>query len=364
MVKARTKRNRPGKNRSSQSHSRLQYRRATAHAVALVDTVCWLTGDARLIGNLDNDDTKLLRRAIRAKDTPYLFGLLMEAFSFQGISDQVAYAYMDRHGRVSWRNIKRGMSWPLACPKLQHYSAFKNCGYKKSARTCAEPKLLSACPLPKHTLRNGRLNQMAYSLFLFIRDVTNNDLVGWIDQQLKQVTNSEPKEKVRTAQLRSALIEPLRGIFGVSDKTLNMTLAHVLMSAPKSKRLWLETGIGLVAIDRLVHNFFHRTGILRRFNADHAYGPACSRPKGCAEIIGRIARRIDARRSNPIYPRVFPRFVQHAIWRYCAQMEMDICNGNQIDDHDRCMNARCALFDRCDRIALQPQAQGRGRVPV
>ena len=62
----------------------------------------------------------------------------------------------------------------------------------------------------------------------------------------------------------------------------------------------------MIAIDTLVHNFLHRTGILHRFNAEHAYGPACSRPKGCAEIIGRIARRIDARRSNPIYPRVFP----------------------------------------------------------
>ena len=186
MVKARTKRNRPGKNRSSQNHSRLQYRRATAHAVALVGTVCWLTGDAHLIGNRDNDDTKLLRRAIRAKDTPYLFGLLMEAFSFQGISDQAAYAFMDRNGRVSWRDIKRGMSRPLACPKLQSFVAFQNCGYKKSARTCAEPKLHSACPLPKHPLRNGRLNQMAYSLFLFIRDVAHNDLVGWIDHQLRQ----------------------------------------------------------------------------------------------------------------------------------------------------------------------------------
>ena len=160
------------------------------------------------------------------------------------------------------------------------------------------------------------------------------------------------------------MIEPLRQIFGVSDKTLNMTLAHVLMSARQVKRLWLETGASMIAIDTLVHNFLYRTGILRRFNAEHGYGPVCSGLKGCAEIIGRIAARIDARRSNPIYPPVFPRFVQHAIWRYCAQMEMDICNGNQIDDCDRCINARCALFDRCDRIALQPQARGGGRVPV
>jgi hypothetical protein len=33
-------------------------------------------------------------------------------------------------------------------------------------------------------LRNGRLNQTAYSLFLFVRDVANGDLVQWIDDQL------------------------------------------------------------------------------------------------------------------------------------------------------------------------------------
>jgi len=27
------------------------------------------------------------------------------------------------------------------------------------------------CPLPRHALRNGRLNQTVYSLFLFMRDV-------------------------------------------------------------------------------------------------------------------------------------------------------------------------------------------------
>jgi len=39
--------------------------------------------------------------------------------------------------------------------------------------------------LPKHNLRNGRLNQTAYSLFLFIRDIADGDLVGWIDGQLQ-----------------------------------------------------------------------------------------------------------------------------------------------------------------------------------
>jgi hypothetical protein len=31
----------------------------------------------------------------------------------------------------------------------------------------------------------------------------------------------------------------------------------------------------MIAVDTLVHNFLHRTGILHRLDASHAYGPAC-----------------------------------------------------------------------------------------
>ena len=54
----------------------------------------------------------------------------------------------------------------------------------------------------------------------------------------------------------------------------------------------------MIAVDTLVHNFLHRTGILQRLNAGHAYGPACYRPGACAEIIELVAQRIDAREFN------------------------------------------------------------------
>ena len=53
------------------------------------------------------------------------------------------------------------------------------------------PSTLARCPLPSHDLRNGHLNQTAYSLFLFIRDIADGDLIGWIDAQL-QAANSPP----------------------------------------------------------------------------------------------------------------------------------------------------------------------------
>ena len=108
----------------------------------------------------------------------------------------------------------------------------------------------------------------------------------------------------------------------------------------------------MIAIDTLVHNFLHRTGILHRFGADHAYGAACYRPGGCADIIEAVAERIDARDFNPAFPAVFPRFVQHAIWRYCAQTGLDVCNGNRIDDRKSCDNVYCQIHNICDRIAL------------
>jgi hypothetical protein len=47
-------------------------------------------------------------------------------------------------------------------------------------------------PAANHHLRNGRLNQLAYSLFLFVRDVADGDLVGWIDNQLAAADGPGP----------------------------------------------------------------------------------------------------------------------------------------------------------------------------
>src|SRR5438270_631731 len=114
---------------------------------------------------------------------------------------------------------------------------------------------------------------------------------------------------------------------------------------------WSKVAAVFVAVDTLVHNYLHRTGILRRLFADHPYGERCYGPGGCASIINAIAARIDAREFNP----TFPRFVQSAIWRYCADNGLDICNGNRIDDDAPCNNVQCQLFRRCDRITLRKQ---------
>jgi hypothetical protein len=189
---------------------------------------------------------------------------------------------------------------------------------------------------------------MAYSLFLFMRDVADNDFVGWIDSQLGTVKSQTSD---RLAALREAVIGPLRNIYGLSDKVLAMALSTLLLAAGSRRSLWVDLGATFVAVDTLVHNFLHRTGILQRLRADHSYGDRCYRPGGCAGILRLLAAHIDARQFNPAFPATFPRFVQSAIWQYCAEDGLAICNGNRIDDDTRCDNGHCQLFRRCDRIA-------------
>jgi hypothetical protein len=310
---------------------------ALIHATQLILRVCQLTGTAAFLDDAGiGSEGKDLRKAIRGRNTAALFDHLVAALSYQGISDEVAESFMDRHGLASWHVIESALRRLPSCPKLRSHWHFYNCGYDKSRLTCAEPNHLADCPLPRSWLRNGRLNQTAYSLYLFVRDVAGGDLVGWIDKRL-DATGSQPGP-ARLARMRAALIDPLREVYGVSDKVLTMALSQLLLGAPQSRQQWRAVGGSMIAVDTLVHNFLHRIGILRRFDADHSYGPACYRSRGCAEIIEAVAAEIDASQFDARFPKKFPRFVQYAIWRYCSQQGLDICNGNQIDDRKPCEN--------------------------
>jgi hypothetical protein len=323
------------------------------YAVNLIRTICALAGSLSILDEARAElrDNGVLA-AVTRHDSSVLFDWLVTQLSFQGIADAVAQQYIDDHGQATWATIGRDLDARPACPKLRGYWQFYDCRYEKGSRTCAQPDHLPTCPLPNHDLRNGRLNQTAFSLFLFIRDIAGGDLVGWIDQRLAQ-TESGPSSLDRLARLRNSLLEPLRHVYGASDKVWSMALSTLLLGASRQRKQWLEVGASMVAIDSLVHNFLHRTGILQRLGANHSAGPACYRPDGCAEIIGLVADCIDARQFNPAFPKAFPRFVQLAIWRYCAQSGFNICNGNKIDDSSSCINDYCRVFGRCDRIALK-----------
>jgi hypothetical protein len=327
--------------------------RAFDYGVNVVHSVCCLAGVPSYVDDLRSElrDSGVLA-AVNDHNTARLFDWLMSILSFQGIANRVAEDFIHRHGNVGWFDVEQALAASPSCPKLGAYWLFHDCRYHKTSGTCAEPDHIAACPLPRHPLRNGHLNQTGYSLALFIRDIAGGDLVNWIDQQLSA---SDTKPAMTLASARDALIGPLRNVYGVSDKVLAMALAGLLMGAGKRRPLWFRVGASFIVIDTLVHNFLHRTGILQRFDADHAYGSACYHPGGCREILDLIAARIDASAFNPAFPTVFPRFVQSAVWRYCAEGGLDICNGNRIRDEARCENVYCRLHSSCDRIALKPK---------
>jgi hypothetical protein len=179
-----------------------------AYAVQMVHATCCLAGSASYLADIRED----LRghgiiRAVKDHDTPALFDWLIKTLSFQGISDTVAAGYIAQHGSVRWSDIADALSASPSCPKLSGYWRFYDCRYHKGAHTCSEPAHIEACPLPRHQLRNGRLNQMAYSLFLFMRDIADADFVGWIDRQLAMV---DPHAPDRLAACREAVIGPHR----------------------------------------------------------------------------------------------------------------------------------------------------------
>jgi hypothetical protein len=294
-----------------------------------------------------------LDRAVAIGDTPPIFDWLLTTFSFQGISDRVARDYISKHGTASWSDIESSVRNTPSCPKLRSYWHFEGCRYDKTSFTCSEPDHVDACHLPRPRLRNGRLNQTAYSLFLFVRDIADNDLVGWIDCQLMRA-RAAPGTTLEAAR-QEALIGPLRNVYGVSDKILMMTLSTLLIGARKQRPIWFETGKAMIAVDTLVHNFLHRTGILQDCGIPHTYGSACYGRGGCAEIIRAVANRIDARALNRAFPQKFPRFVQNAIWRFCAGDGLNLCNGNRIDDRQACEVGYCYLYQKCGREPLKGQ---------
>ena len=187
---------------------------AVDYAVHLVHQVCCLVGSFDL---LEEFRDQALCSAVERHDTGALFNRLIYDFSFQGISDEIVANYMAKHGQATWASVRNHLDRQPSCPKLQTYWAFRDCRYEKTRGTCSEPNHIATCPLPTHQLRNGHLNQIAYSLGLFIRDIAGDDLVAWIDRRLAQAVE-------RSADLGSALIEPLRNVYGISDKVLALGL--------------------------------------------------------------------------------------------------------------------------------------------
>lgn len=188
-------------------------------------------GDHHLIDRLRGAFARGIARAVTQHDTPALFDWLLALFQLQGFSDARAFGFIERHGPVRWADIAADLASAPACGRLRACWRLEGCGYRKEAATCAAPLLMAACPLPRRPLRNGRLSQGAVALFLFLRDVCGDDLVGWIDDRLARADNGDPSDPSRARAMRASLLDPMREIFWVSDKVFSMTLADLLLGA-------------------------------------------------------------------------------------------------------------------------------------
>ncbi len=323
-----------------------------SQAVSLIERVCDSAGSRNIVSEARRDLKRAgVIKAVRDRNDSPIFDWLIRQVSYQGISDAAADTYMALHGAASSEGIERSLDRPRPeCDLLQSsFWDFTGCNYKKSASACSRPRHLRNCPVPKLDLRRGDLSQAAFSLHLFMRDIAGGDFVRWVDERLDR-TSAAGLDGAR------ALIEPMSQVHGLSSKVLSMTLATFLMGADIRRPLWVAVGGDMIAIDSLVHNFLARTGIARGLmGEEHQYGPACYNSYRCAAVLRHIACDIDGRAFNIDYPKIFPRFVQQAIWRYCAQQYLDVCNGNRIDDSSRCCLESCILFDDCARLPLGRQ---------
>src|ERR1017187_1980835 len=79
-------------------------------AVDLATTICRLGGAGDFIQATNALAAERgLVEAVASRDTRALYGWLMESFSFQGISDRIAWSYIEDHGNASWHVVEASL---------------------------------------------------------------------------------------------------------------------------------------------------------------------------------------------------------------------------------------------------------------
>jgi hypothetical protein len=277
-----------------------------------------------------------------------LFKLLIRYFKYVGGSDYVADAVWDKmNPKPTYHRLKKELA-SAKCPKLRSFGDFHECGYSKTNKNCNESKFLRKCPLPRYGMKNGKLNQMVFSVYLFLRDQCKGDFPGFVQgivgaESLKQLKGM--KEDELGSAIRN-LVGEMDQIFNVGPKLANMTLSELL--SVKKVKGWDYSQLfpHMVAVDTLVHEFLHRTGTLKLYGLEHKYGESvCHSQNGCVGVINNISRQIDCKRYSEEYPEYYPRMVQVCIWKFCT----DSCNKNnckydQLDD-------LCEFYDWCEHLS-------------
>jgi hypothetical protein len=289
----------------------------TAHQKLFVDI--YLTNSPEIEAIIEQMiHAKLHHKSIR------LYQYLVEAFLLAGGGDQSNHGYYEKQKvKPTFNRVKRALK-AAHCPKLASFETFKGCGYRKTMKNCNEPTFLSNCSLPTFDMKRGALNHMAFSLYFFLRDVAGRDFYTYVTEHFGQgqLSSRAMNELIET------FIGKITTIANVGPKLAHMALSCLFLTTYPGWD-YRQVGAHMTAVDTLVHNFLHRTGILDCYQLDHPYGPRCHAQTGCLGVIHDLANRIDCREFNPTLPADFPRFIQYHIWAYCGQAGENICNGNK-----------------------------------
>jgi hypothetical protein len=284
-----------------------------------------------------------------------LYQYLLKSFLFAGGGDQSNSAYYAKQRyKPTYNRVKQAIK-AVQCPKLASLEAFKGCGYRKTTNKCHEPAFLGTCSLTRFDMKRGALNHMAFSLYFFLRDVCQGDFYTYTKEHFSQY---RPTDGTIT-ELLDGFIKKVTTIANVGPKLAHMALSGLFLTR-YSGWDYRHMGLHMIAVDSLVHNFLHRTGILDSYQLQHAYGPRCHSETGCMKVVQELANHIDCREFNPILPAHFPRFIQYHIWAYCAKDGENICNLNQCKPGKP--NPGCVLHQQqlCPQLPPQRRAQQPG----
>jgi hypothetical protein len=90
-----------------------------------------------------------------------------------------------------------------------------------------------------HLERDGwGLNQSAFSLYFFMRDIADPDIVG----RLESVIIAARCNTDDFGPIQTAVLSPLQHLFGLSSKMLTIVLSELLIGDSRIRQTWLDVG--------------------------------------------------------------------------------------------------------------------------
>jgi len=280
---------------------------------------------------------------IREGDSKEIFKSLILYGQFQGIADKNAFSYLERHSSINeiadFDTLKEGVK-DSPCPALKSFSAFRNCDYKKSEHNCRYGREFG-CILKELDCRKGSINIMIGSAFLFLKEYYQESMVNFIKEGAKH----EDKKFFYTRELLK--------IRNIGPQTASLFLTDLFNPFFFGYKVKGIDHNDFIVIDTLVHNFFHRTGILKALGREHNYNSEfCHTEEYCKGIILEIAQKVDIRDllEDDNFQAFEPRLIQLCIWLQCAD-EGRKCGGGVCNEKGPFCND-CNVELMCDKLMI------------